>query len=146
MICKDRKNIFNYFEVSKCDRCDYYLEDYSILVGSNYIYVYYINKCVLNEYDSELLFGFDKKVRLFIKDAIINQDKINVLIIEGNLIDKLHNENCAICLNNFNEGEHISYLPCFHEYHSKCIKKWLKETVGFEITYYDGLVFIIERC
>jgi len=33
---------------------------------------------------------------------------------------------CPICLDNYNIGDKIVYLPCFHLYHSKCIKKWLK--------------------
>ena len=46
--------------------------------------------------------------------------------VKGNLIDKLQNSKCSICLDDFNKGKHISYLPCCHVYHSKCIKKWLK--------------------
>ena len=33
---------------------------------------------------------------------------------------------CPICLENYEIGDKIVYLPCFHLYHSKCIKKWLK--------------------
>ena len=33
---------------------------------------------------------------------------------------------CAICLENFSIGDKISYLPCFHSFHSSCIKNWIK--------------------
>ena len=33
---------------------------------------------------------------------------------------------CSICLEDYKLGDKISYLPCFHLYHYKCIKKWLK--------------------
>ena len=54
----------------------------------------------------------------------------NINLIEENQIKNInaYNEykNCSICLENYELGDKISYLPCFHFYHSKCIKKWLK--------------------
>ena len=52
---------------------------------------------------------------------LLDESKIN----DENLI-KNEIKNCAICLENYKIGDKISYLPCFHSYHSKCIKKWLK--------------------
>ena len=53
------------------------------------------------------------------------------LLEESKIIDEklIKNENvkkCTICLGDYKLGDKISYLPCFHLYHSKCIKKWLK--------------------
>ena len=52
----------------------------------------------------------------FLEESQINDDKF------------IQNEknNCAICLEDYKLGDKISYLPCFHFYHYKCIKKWLK--------------------
>ena len=53
------------------------------------------------------------------------------LLEESKIEDEklIKNENikkCSICLDNYKIGDKILYLPCFHLYHSKCIKKWLK--------------------
>ena len=53
----------------------------------------------------------------FLEESKINDEKL------------IKNENvkkCTICLGDYKLGDKISYLPCFHLYHSKCIKKWLK--------------------
>jgi E3 ubiquitin-protein ligase RNF11 len=32
---------------------------------------------------------------------------------------------CAICFEDFDEGDSIRYLPCVHFYHQKCVDDWL---------------------
>ncbi|XP_066506058.1 uncharacterized protein si:ch211-59o9.10 [Hoplias malabaricus] len=35
---------------------------------------------------------------------------------------------CQICFCDYKEGEKLRILPCFHDYHTKCIDRWLKES------------------
>ena len=63
------------------------------------------------------------------KKKKIGKDEINSIQekkLKKHFKGKLPDKNCSICLNDFCVGDHISYLPCCHIYHSKCIKKWLK--------------------
>ncbi|KAI8564748.1 hypothetical protein RHMOL_Rhmol03G0205900 [Rhododendron molle] len=36
------------------------------------------------------------------------------------------NEECVICYMMVQSGEYLTILPCAHQYHSKCITRWLK--------------------
>ena len=51
-----------------------------------------------------------------LEEIIINNEQINNNEIKI----------CTICLDNYKIADKIIYLPCFHLYHSKCIKKWLE--------------------
>ena len=39
-------------------------------------------------------------------------------------------ESCRICLEEYEETEMVSILPCKHYFHPKCIEKWVKERWG----------------
>lgn len=40
---------------------------------------------------------------------------------------------CQICFSDYNKGEKLRMLPCFHDYHVKCIDRWLKENASCPI-------------
>lgn len=56
------------------------------------------------------------------------EKKLEEILISQEILDKTDDKSCSICLDNYKINDKISYLPCFHCYHSKCIKKWLKRT------------------
>ena len=33
---------------------------------------------------------------------------------------------CTICMTEYEEGEVLKTLPCFHKYHKECIVEWFK--------------------
>lgn len=50
-----------------------------------------------------------------------------------------NNNNCVICLYDFQIGDIISALPCCHVFHTECIENWLKNELScpvckFEVT------------
>ena len=45
-----------------------------------------------------------------------------------NILDKGEQKKCSICLEEFEVGNKIIYLPCFHYYHAKCIETWVKNS------------------
>ena len=44
------------------------------------------------------------------------------------ILDKGEQKKCSICLEDFEVGTKIIYLPCFHYYHAQCIETWVKNS------------------
>ena len=50
---------------------------------------------------------------------------------------------CSVCFCEYEEGDELRLLPCFHEFHVPCIDKWIK--VGF-VYYIMYVLFFYESC
>jgi len=46
-------------------------------------------------------------------------------VADANMSDKVHNDSCAICLDEFHAEEPIALLPCCHGFHRHCLDPWL---------------------
>lgn len=44
---------------------------------------------------------------------------------KSGIFSKRKNEECVICCMVYSSGERLISLPCAHQYHSECIKRWL---------------------
>ena len=59
-------------------------------------------------------------------DKIINN--INEESVTKDIIKKVEFKKCSICLEMYTVGTKMSFLPCCHYFHSKCIKQLLKKS------------------
>ena len=48
--------------------------------------------------------------------------------LKKEILEKIENKQCLICLDNYEVEENLCYLPCFHLFHSDCIKTWIKKS------------------
>ena len=44
------------------------------------------------------------------------------------ILSKIENKQCLICLDDYQLNENVCYLPCFHLFHSDCIKSWVRKS------------------
>lgn len=88
MKCFEKRTIFNFWEYLSCDKCKYKLDDEEIIIGNNKIYIYNIKICCKESIDNDNLFLKNKKVKIFLKDCVINQNKIIFLILEDFSLEK----------------------------------------------------------
>ena len=58
----------------------------------------------------------------------INIDAVMGLLPSSEIKEKKEgdNNNCIICLADFEVGDKVTSLPCLHMFHTDCIKNWLK--------------------
>ena len=66
---------------------------------------------------------FPRRPRNF--NSGIIKDQLEDVEIKEEFIKKNKIKECVICLQEYSIGEKICYLPCFHFFHSDCIKKWI---------------------
>ena len=57
-------------------------------------------------------------------NTILND--LPVSTVTEKILKSSNNRNCAVCLANFNPGDEIISLPCFHIFHKDCVIDWLK--------------------
>lgn len=80
--CCKKKTIFNFFKISDCENCYHLRKNDEIKIGDRSIYLYYLRECDYIIKDVDYLFLLSCKVRLFLKDCIINEKIVIPLILE----------------------------------------------------------------
>ena len=60
----------------------------------------------------------NKKIEELLQDTQLTKE----------ILSKIDNKQCLICLDDYQINENICYLPCFHLFHSDCIKAWVKKS------------------
>jgi len=51
-----------------------------------------------------------------------NKEQLPIMEVKG----EKTNDQCTICLSNYEEGESVKVLPCYHTFHWGCIDRWLE--------------------
>jgi E3 ubiquitin-protein ligase RNF13 len=51
-------------------------------------------------------------------------------------------QECAICLEDYNEGEDLRVLPCKHDFHTCCVDAWLTTQKKFVSYTCVDLIFV----
>lgn len=89
MNCKERRTIYNLFKIFDCQSCNSFIKDEEFVVGRRKVNIYYsINKCKLDDFiDFKESIYFNKKIKMFLKDAILNQGNILVLWLDEDIIN-----------------------------------------------------------
>lgn len=121
--CKFEKNFQEYLlKDRRNDHSNLFNSDISYINDSQYsIPLFDIISNYEEEVDDEIEDDYDN-YRQPLDEEII--DSLPIVKIKD--INKLDEDKCIICMENFKENDDTISLPCIHIFHSECIKKWLQ--------------------
>lgn len=77
--------------------------------------------------DYEALLAFEEQQGSVIKNKLSLREVQRFPIRSFSSASGAGSTTCQICFCDYSEGEELRMLPCFHDYHVKCIDRWLKD-------------------
>lgn len=87
--CKEKRTLFNLFDIYDCKKCKLLRKDEFYTIGEINFNIYHLNDlCILNETLELDDFINSNKMKLFLKDAIINQCNNIILWLDEFDIEK----------------------------------------------------------
>jgi hypothetical protein len=91
---------------------------------------YFYNNNIFNDYDDFLPDEDNNNIINNYEEEPSNEivKKLEEIEITNGIIEKAETKECPICLMEYSANNKICYLPCFHFFHSKCIKNWCKQS------------------
>ncbi len=96
--CKSKRTFFDLFMFYDCKDCKLLVSDEYYNIGDLLVNIYYIERCLLNENNDEIIKS--DKLKILLKDSIINQR--NNIIIWLDEFDFEKNEQLVYDLLSFN--------------------------------------------
>ncbi|XP_038666925.1 uncharacterized protein si:ch211-59o9.10 isoform X2 [Scyliorhinus canicula] len=88
---------------------------------------FYLDERANDGNDYEELLAFEERQGSAVAQRKLTNTEINCLPTK--LFDPEHaagKTQCRICFNDYTAREKLRILPCLHDYHSRCIDRWLK--------------------
>ena len=77
--------------------------------------------------DYEYLTRLDEQIKKkTLDDAIL--ERLRTVTIDKTMLTRADNDCCGICLDGYQVGQIVKYLPCNHRFHADCIDKWLRNS------------------
>ena len=80
-------------------------------------------------------------------DSLLEIDRIQAFRYSQSRAEET-NSTCVVCMSEYCFKEKIRKLPCTHDFHSKCIDKWLKVSVALASPldlFHDLMIFNMGR-
>ncbi|XP_059510688.1 uncharacterized protein si:ch211-59o9.10 [Stegostoma tigrinum] len=87
----------------------------------------YLDESINDGNDYEELLAYEERQGSAVAQRKLSSAEINCLPVK--LFDPAHaaeKTQCHICFNDYMPQEKLRILPCLHDYHRKCIDRWLK--------------------
>ena len=64
----------------------------------------------------------------YIRKKCYEKKRLLTMTVGSDDMDDLLLSDCSVCLEDFVIGDKLTILPCYHNFHSSCVKEWLRHS------------------